>query len=72
MCLYNEKEYKEGESFFALDGCNYCSCDQYGQVQCTERNCKSTPATPTTMPTILSSTTKGELHLHIQKSWLRF
>ncbi len=39
-CKYDGKEYKDGESFPATDGCNTCSC-QNGRVMCTLRACQA-------------------------------
>ncbi len=37
-CRYNEKDYAQGSSFLASDGCNTCTCQQ-GGVSCTEKAC---------------------------------
>ncbi len=39
MCRYGGKEYKAGEQFKALDGCNSCTCEGT-QVSCTEMACQ--------------------------------
>ncbi|MEM1009177.1 MAG: hypothetical protein AAGJ35_09240, partial [Myxococcota bacterium] len=37
-CTYNEKTYKDGETFKSKDGCNTCGCNK-GRVSCTELAC---------------------------------
>ncbi len=39
ICKYNGKEYKEGESFPAGDGCNTCICGSNGVPNCTKIAC---------------------------------
>ncbi len=39
ICKYNGKEYKDGETFPAGDGCNTCSCGPNGVANCTKRAC---------------------------------
>ncbi|MCK6509583.1 hypothetical protein L6R29_06415 [Myxococcota bacterium] len=38
VCRYNGKEYAQGSSFAASDGCNTCTCQQ-GAISCTEKAC---------------------------------
>jgi hypothetical protein len=38
-CTYNGQEYQIGESVPSVDGCNSCSCDESGQIACTEMAC---------------------------------
>lgn len=38
-CTYNGQIYQAGESVPSIDGCNACSCDESGQVACTEMAC---------------------------------
>lgn len=51
-CVYEGKEYKDGESFPDKDGCNQCFCKN-GNVACTDKACAQTcgsrglPACPT-------------------------
>lgn len=40
-CAYNGQRYEVGSSFTAEDGCNTCTCDQNGQIACTEKACPS-------------------------------
>ena len=42
-------QYKVGDTFKSLDGCNSCGCQEGGQVACTEMACA--PATPACKPT---------------------
>lgn len=39
-CSYEGQEYQAGESVPSIDGCNSCSCDESGQVACTDMACE--------------------------------
>ena len=39
-CEYNDKSYKSGESFQAIDGCNTCKCNDGNAIECTIKSCK--------------------------------
>lgn len=39
-CKYGGKEYKLGDGFKAIDGCNTCSCGEDGLVSCTLMACE--------------------------------
>ena len=39
-CTYNGQIYQAGESVPSIDGCNSCSCDESGQVACTDMACE--------------------------------
>lgn len=38
-CSYEGQTYKVGESVPSIDGCNSCSCDESGQIACTDMAC---------------------------------
>jgi len=42
-CTYGGKQYAVGDNFPASDGCNQCSCDERGGVQCTLIACEPQP-----------------------------
>jgi len=39
-CDYAGERYAVGDSFPDRDGCNQCTCDEGGQVSCTEKGCE--------------------------------
>jgi hypothetical protein len=39
-CSHNGQIYQAGESVSSIDGCNSCSCDESGQIACTEMACE--------------------------------
>lgn len=38
-CEYNGRFYNPWDRFTASDGCNVCSCNQDGTVDCTDQEC---------------------------------
>ena len=41
-CKYNGKEYKQGDTYPAKDGCNTCTCQKDGSSSCTLKICDKT------------------------------
>jgi hypothetical protein len=42
-CVVGDVTYQVGDSWPAADGCNTCSCDEYGSMACTEMACATAP-----------------------------
>jgi hypothetical protein len=40
-CLFAGQHYATGERFSAADGCNSCTCEDGGKIQCTREQCAS-------------------------------
>lgn len=57
VCALNGKEYKIGESFASVDGCNICSCTTDLSIACTERACSATPSSTIITPTKTATAT---------------
>lgn len=47
VCEYAGETYDKGESFPAEDGCNSCTCEEKGNVSCTEMGCIDNTGTDT-------------------------
>jgi hypothetical protein len=50
VCRVNEQTYQVGQSFWAADGCNTCTCNADLTIACTQKACEATPSvklTPT-------------------------
>ncbi len=45
ICTYNGKEYKDGDTFKSIDGCNTCGCCE-GVINCTTMECSDTDPEP--------------------------
>lgn len=50
VCQLNERSFQVGQSFWAADGCNTCTCNADLTIACTQKTCAATPSgslTPT-------------------------